>query len=142
MINIVYPDKTPALRSVDGRKEVFCLVRKRWIKLTPEEWVRQNFIHYLVYTLGYPLALISVERNSGGEVYGRFDIVVFRNDRPFMLVECKEMKVPLTTSVISQVLGYNIPVKSSIIVITNGNHTYAWQVIPGGTKELAELPVW
>ncbi len=142
MVNLKFPDQNPPLRNVSGRKQVFCVVRKRWVALTPEEWVRQNFILYLLHVLQYPLSLISVERQTGGEVFGRFDVVVFKDSRPFMLVECKEMKVNLTESVISQVLAYNVPIQASVIVITNGKECYAWMVDNGTFKELTDLPTW
>lgn len=96
--------------------------------LTPEEWVRQNFLLYLTETLSYPASLIAVEKQLMlGDVKKRFDIVVYGKDmKPFMIVECKEMNVPLTESVLQQVLRYNINIQAEYLIITNGSHCFAY----------------
>lgn len=129
MIKIEFPEKRPAVKMVNGEEKIFCLIRKKWLKITPEEWVRQNFILYLNLILGYPLSLVSVEKKvEVGELQRRFDIVVYNRDYlPFMLIECKEMNVPLSEKVMQQVLAYNNTIHASFIVITNGLHCMAVQ---------------
>src|SRR5699024_10590238 len=96
------------------------------------EWVRQNFMQYLVTVMRYPSSLVAVEREIIlGDVKKRFDLVVFREAKPWMVVECKEMKVPLSEAVIRQVLNYNIKLQVQFIVITNGTETFALEVHNG-----------
>ena len=143
MIRIIFPAEKPKVR-LDGEVEkVFCPVRKKWLKLTPEEWVRQNFILYLQNVLGYPLALIAVEKAIPvGELQKRFDIVVFNlQHRPFLLVECKEMNVPLSEVVLQQALGYNTQIKAAVVVVTNGLHCAAVKSENGKPVWLSELPL-
>lgn len=144
MIVINYPDPPFRIRQQNGTEEIFDPVRKKWIVLTPEEWVRQNFIQYLVAEKKYPLSLIGVEKEIQlGELKKRFDILVFNPDhQPWMMIECKAMDVKLDESVLQQVLRYNLGVPVSFIVITNGNNTMAWQKEVTGLREILQLPAW
>ena len=123
MIKIEYPDIKPAVKKENGNEIIFCAIRKRWFKITPEEWVRQNFLLYLIHVLKYPASLIAVEKQLiTAEVKKRFDIVVYKDAVPFMIVECKEMNVPLSESAIRQVLNYNVSIQAKIMVVTNGSY--------------------
>lgn len=128
-MQIIYPDKKPKINVSNSREEVFCMIRKKWIALTPEEWVRQNFLLYLTETLKYSASLIAVEKQLVlSEVKKRFDIVVYDNyAQPLILVECKEMNENLTNSVMFQALNYFKAIQSRFLVITNGNHTIAYE---------------
>ena len=140
MLNVKYPEKKPSVSLRDGVEKIFCVSRKKWVVLTPEEWVRQNFILYLSEILHYPISLMAVEKQiKVGELTKRFDIVIFKDSVPFILIECKEMNVPLTTSVLHQVLNYNIGVQSRFIVVTNGNQSYAFENAESGFIEVHEL---
>lgn len=144
MIKIQYPEKQPSIRTDKGIESIFCIVRKRWVLITPEEWVRQNFLLYLVEVLQFPTSLIAVEKKiSIGDVTKRFDIVVYDNNaRAVMLVECKEMSVQLSEKVLQQVLRYNINVNADWLVITNGSYCFAFEK-KASSFELAEnLPVF
>jgi len=123
-------------------EHIFDEFRKRWFVLTPEEWVRQNFLHYLTQTLHYPASLIAIEKEILlGEMKKRFDIVIYGNDsKPLLVVECKEMNVPLGKSVLEQVLRYNIKLQVQFIVITNGSHCLGFENIMGKLKELSAIP--
>ena len=103
---------------------VFCIIRKRWVQLTPEEWVRQNFLLYLTESLVYPASLIAVEKQlTLGELTKRFDAVVYdKQSNPFMIIECKEMNVPLSEKVLQQVLRYNMQLQATYLVVTNGSY--------------------
>ena len=75
---------------------IFDEYRKQWLHTYTEEWVRQNFLQYLVQVKRYPASLIAVEKEIYlGDLKKRFDIVVYKESKPWMIVECKEMKVPL-----------------------------------------------
>ena len=144
MIRIEYPDRHPSIRNENTGEEVFCICRKRWVKLTPEEWVRQNFLLYLSNVLGYPLKLTAVEKLVVvGELRKRFDIVVYNSDaQPKMLVECKEMNVPLTDKTMIQLLSYNSVIKAAVLVVTNGSYCIAFENSNGVVKEMEKLPAY
>lgn len=141
MIKIVYPDKKPSIKAEGAKETIFCIIRKRWMQLTPEEWVRQNTLLYLIETLHYPASLISVEKKIQlGDLSKRFDIVVYKNDQPFVLIECKEMKVPISQKTLDQVLRYNINLRATSFIITNGNTCYGFTVDAGVLKALDSFP--
>jgi hypothetical protein len=133
MLAIQFPDKKPQLKKEKGRELIFCIIRKRWVLLTPEEWVRQNFLLYLTEILYYPQAVIAVEKKIKiAEVERRFDIVVYdKNAHPFIIVECKEMTVQLSQEVLMQVLRYNVSVNARFLIITNGSYSYGFEIDEG-----------
>ncbi|WP_301922353.1 type I restriction enzyme HsdR N-terminal domain-containing protein [Ferruginibacter sp.] len=142
MIKIAYPAYQPKIKQGPGKEMIFDEVRKQWVLLTPEEWVRQNFLQYLIQVKKYPAALIAVEKEIYlGDVKKRFDIVVYdKNTQPWMLVECKEMNVALNNIVLSQALRYNINLKVPYLVITNGMYGYAFTLKNQELEEINILP--
>ena len=142
MIKIAYPPYQPKIKKEQSIELIFDEVRKRWVALTPEEWVRQNFLQYLTKIKLYPAALIAVEKEIAlGELKKRFDIVVYDKDsKPWMIVECKEMNVALDQQVLDQVLRYNIPMQVPYLVITNGSYCFAFENKGGQLIELNLLP--
>jgi hypothetical protein len=142
MIKINYPSYQPKIRKEQDREFIFDEFRKQWVLLTPEEWVRQNFLQYLIHGKKYPATLIAVEKEIQlGELTKRFDIVVYdRNTNPWMIIECKEMGVNLTVPVLNQALRYNISLDVPFIVITNGSHCYGFSGNKGQLNELTDLP--
>lgn len=144
MIKIEYPPYKPKIKEEAGHEFIFDGIRKKWVALTPEEWVRQNFLQYLLLVKNYPAALIAVEKEIMlGDVKKRYDIVVFdKNSSPFMLIECKEMGVRLSEDVLNQVLSYNIAMQVPCLVITNGTHCMAFNCAGGKLSEVRELPLF
>ncbi len=145
MIRIEFPDRRPSIRDENGVEEIFCICRKRWVRLTPEEWVRQNFLLYLAEVLHYPLTLTAVEKLvQVGELRKRFDIVVYNVDaQPKLLVECKEMNVPLSDKTMMQLLSYNSTIGATILVITNGSYCLAFRASgEGKMEEIDNLPFY
>lgn len=142
MIKIIYPDKKPSIKKEGEKELVFCIIRKRWILLTPEEWVRQNFLQYLIEILIYPASLIAVEKQLMlGDVKKRFDIVVYDKDtKPFMIIECKEMNVPLSGSVLQQVLRYNTNIQARYLIITNGSYCVGFEKMSDRFEEINAMP--
>lgn len=106
----------------NGRDEIFDPVRKKFVALTPEEWVRQHVIHYLSGHLGYPLSLVAVEAPLTYHTRKkRSDIVVFsRTGKPVMIVECKAPDVAISQSVFEQAAMYNMGFRVKYLVLTNG----------------------
>lgn len=148
MIYIEYPAYQPKIKGEAGpqgsaKKEfIFDEIRKKWMVLTPEEWVRQHFLQYLIQVKKYPASLIAVEKEIKlGDLKKRFDIVVYDNNtRPWMIVECKEMNVPLDKKVLDQVLRYNISMQVPYLVITNGNYCMAMSLKDKTMTSLESLP--
>jgi hypothetical protein len=143
MIMVQYPEPQFRMKNENGRQYIFDSIRKIWLLLTEEEWVRQNFVNYLITQLNYPSTIIAIEKEiSLNDLKKRFDILVYDEEhKPWMLVECKEPKVNLSEDVLQQVLRYNISVPVKYIVITNGNITVAWKK-ENELKLLTELPEW
>lgn len=118
------------LRETDGRREVFDMVRNRFVALTPEEWVRQHFIQYLHEVLLYPVELMQVEGSiSLNGMTRRCDIVVYDEDvKPLIIVECKKETVPLSQKVIDQACRYNLVLQVPFLCITNGKQQLCCKV--------------
>jgi len=110
------------IKEVAGKLSIFDALRKKFLILTPEEWVRQHIIFYLVNHKGYPKTLISLERGlKYNTLQKRFDLLVMdRSGNPFMLVECKAPEVKLTQLTVEQVSIYNKTIGAPYMVITNG----------------------
>ena len=142
MISIEYPPPDFKIKTEGNNELIFDALRKKWLLLTPEEWVRQNFIQYLVQVMKYPSALIALEKKIQlGELTKRFDILIYDPDhKPWMMVECKGSEIKLSDETLQQVLRYNISVPVKYIVITNGNLTYGWEKKNNGLSNLNELP--
>jgi hypothetical protein len=142
MIKIEYPAYQPKIKEESGKAFIFDETRKRWIMLTPEEWVRQNFLQYLLQVQKYPAPLIAVEKEIElADIKKRFDIVVYsRSHHPWMIVECKEMNVALDKKVLDQALRYNISLQVPYIVITNGSYCHAFENKKGRLAEISLLP--
>ena len=129
LIKIEFPKDSVSLRINNHQKEIFCGIRKSWLALTPEEWVRQHFIQFLINS-GYPNALIAVEKKISlpNHLTKRCDIVVYnRNMTPQMIIECKRMDIPLSEKVLQQVLTYHIPLQPPYLMITNGLFTMGFR---------------
>jgi len=143
MIVVQYPEPQFRIKNDNGKQYIFDTIRKVWLVLTEEEWVRQNFVNYLVTELKYPSTVIALEKEiSLNDLKKRFDILVYNSEyKPWMLVECKEPEVNLSDEVLQQVLRYNISVPVEYIVITNGKTTIGWKK-DSGLNLLGEMPQW
>ncbi|KAA2241455.1 type I restriction enzyme HsdR N-terminal domain-containing protein [Chitinophaga agrisoli] len=146
MIAIEFPAPDFKLVREDNKELIFDQYRKKYVTLTPEEWVRQNFLNYLVKSLRYPSVLIGIEKEIYlGELKKRCDIVVYnRQMQPWMIVECKEMNVPLTLLTVEQIVRYHMVLRAVYLVITNGVNTYCCWYAP--EKEqwefVTDIPVY
>jgi len=122
MNNLIFPPANLTLSSEQDKTLVLDIIRKKSVVLTPEEWVRQHLIHYLIYTKKYPRALIAVEdglRYAG--LRKRSDVVVYdRKGGVFILIECKSPRVKMYQKSMEQLSVYNQHYKSSYIALTNG----------------------
>ena len=142
MIKIEFPKEQPKLRKNTRNNEIFDVIRKKWLVLTPEEWVRQNILLYLLIEKKFPSSLISVEKEIQlGELKKRYDIVVFdRKTLPWMIIECKEMNVSLSEKTMEQILRYHISIPADYLIITNGSHCFGFEKREGIFEEISVFP--
>lgn len=141
MIEIKYPSYPFKIKPLDGKDQLFDPFRKAWILLTPEEWVRQNFLQYLVQVCNYPSALIAVEKTIQlGELQKRFDILVYKNETPWMIIECKEANVPITEKTFQQILQYQQVLAANYLIMTNGHTTIGAEIKEGKLFPLECFP--
>ena len=133
-----------SLKVIDGQVKVLDIIRKQYVAFTPEEYVRQTLIHYLITEKKYPKNLISLEHEFklNGQKK-RADIVVYnRQSKPVMIIECKAPKVKITQDAVNQVATYNIHYKVKYLLVTNGTDFYFFAVNreSGETKSLKVIP--
>lgn len=141
MIQIPYPLHPFRIRETEGKEWIFDELRKQWVRLSPEEWVRQNILQYFLQVMNIPASLIAVEREIKiGELRKRFDILVYKSASPWLMVECKEMNVPIDEAVLKQVLHYNTGIQVPYVMVTNGNISYAFEINEQGIHTLEKLP--
>ena len=134
-----FPRPTLVARKGEKHDEVLCLVRKKWVALEPEEWVRQHLIYHLSENLGYPMGLMAVEHTLIlNDVAKRADLVCFNKDRnPVLLAECKAPSIALSQKTLDQAARYNLVLKVPTLLLTNGLKHYAVATDP--TKTIAVL---
>ena len=133
------------IRESDCHREVFDPVRRRYVALTPEEWVRQQTVFFLRDDKGYPLQLMQVEGAiTLNGMTKRCDIVVYdSNVRPLMIVECKKESVPLTQKVIDQACRYNLVLKVPYLLLTNGKQQLCLKVdVEAQRLKQIRIPSW
>lgn len=121
-LQLKYPSFQVKVKNNHGQTKIFDPIRKKWFVLTPEEWVRQHVLNYLIEVKKYPASLISVEKEiSLNGLKKRYDIVIYKKDlNPFLIVECKAPFVNLDITTIEQAQRYNLIVKGNYLMITNG----------------------
>ena len=125
---------------IDNKQYVFCDWRRKFVRLTPEEWVRQQFLHRLVEELNYPAARIGVEVPLTDK---RADAIVYRPDlTPFILIEFKADTVPLTQTVLDQIVVYNRQLHVPYLILHNGLQTIVVQVEKNNIVYLDNIPSW
>lgn len=123
---------------------IFCLIRKKWMVLTPEEWVRQHFINLLISHLNYPKGMIRLEHSiTYFKNLKRSDIIVLdREGGVFLVVECKAPGVALDQKVVNQVSIYNKELDSKYLAITNGMKHFIWKKGEKAFTQIKEFPVY
>jgi len=125
------PDYSFRITGKEGSEMIFDPIRKKFVRLTPEEWVRQNFVQYLIHEGKYPPGLIEIEVmfRLHGKLVKRIDVRVRdRTGNPVMLVECKSYTVPVNDQKVKDQLGeYNMHFSVPYVIITNGLEHYAFR---------------
>src|SRR3989339_1264565 len=130
MIPLNYPQYQFRLEETDGKIKIFDELRKLWLILTPEEWVRQHVVKYLIQEKKYPASLIAIEAGiEVNKLKKRCDIVVFDNTgTPKMIVECKAPEIKITQKVFDQIASYNMKLKVDFLLITNGLKNFCCEI--------------
>jgi len=125
MEKLNFPTYNFKLKKNNNKTYIVDEIRKKWIFLSPEEWVRQNFVMY-IKSKGYPLSLMNIEKGfSVNGVSKRYDIVVFNQiGKVNILVECKSFKQKILNNHFDQIMRYNIELKSTYLVVSNGINHY------------------
>lgn len=125
--NLNLPAYSYRIEQRRGKLAIFDPIRKKFIILTPEEWVRQHFINYMISQLGYPASLIRVESGTQyNQRAKRTDVLVYdQHLKPLVLVECKAAHVPINQATFDQASVYNKTLKARVVICTNGMVHYA-----------------
>ncbi|UJP64773.1 type I restriction enzyme HsdR N-terminal domain-containing protein [Mongoliitalea daihaiensis] len=139
-----FPEFSFDLKNVEGKIHIYDQLRKKYLVLTPEEWVRQHMIQYLIQFKNYPKSLISLEK---GLIYNslnkRFDLLTFnQKGEPLLLIECKAPEVQLNKKTVNQVTVYNQTIQAEIIGISNGKQHFFYRLNKevNNYQQLTDLP--
>ena len=126
MIQLTLPPYQIRVKETHGRKQIFDILRRKYVALTPEEWVRQHFIHYLIEHKNYPASLLANEVSLQiGEKRMRADSVLYDNQlHPRIIIEYKAPNITLTQKVFDQITVYNLLLHVDYLIVSNGMTTY------------------
>ena len=146
MLRLNLPSKEFKIKESDGKLAIFDDIRKKYVALTPEEWVRQNFIHYLISDKNYPKSLIANEISIKlNNTVKRCDSVIYdRLLNPLVIVEYKAPEVEITQAVFDQISRYNIVFKVPFLIVSNGLSHYCCHIDYNLNKStfLTEIPLY
>ena len=141
MILVEFPSYDFKVKSTNGKEQIFDPCRKKWVALTPEEWVRQNLLQYLIQVCKYPIELIAIEKTIQlGALNKRFDILVYHGTTPWMIIECKEANTPLSEKTILQLLQYQQVLDAKYLIASNGQQTIGAEIKMGNLHMLHQFP--
>jgi hypothetical protein len=143
MILVDFPSYDFKVQSIGGKDQIFDPCRKKWVVLTPEEWVRQNMLQYLIQVCKYPIELIAIEKTIQlGTLNKRFDILVYHEANPWMIIECKEAQTPLNEKTILQLLQYQQVLDATYLIASNGHQTIGAEIKMGNLHMLQKFPIY
>ncbi|WP_291870326.1 type I restriction enzyme HsdR N-terminal domain-containing protein [Maribacter sp.] len=127
MLPLEFKEYKFRFKNSENKVQIFDVVRKKFVQLQPEEWVRQHVVCFLMEEKNYPLSLINVEKQlTINKLKRRYDIVVFNTDGSIhILVECKAPQIKLTQKTFDQIARYNLQLNANYLMVTNGlEHLY------------------
>ena len=122
-----FPEFSFRFKNSENKVSIFDCIRKKFVILQPEEWVRQHCVLYLMEVKNYPISLINVEKElTINDLKKRYDIVIFNPDGSIhLIVECKAPKININQTTFDQIARYNTALNASYLMVTNGlNHYY------------------
>ena len=130
MFNLNLPPFSPRIKKEGTRTYIFDTIRRSWVVLTPEEWVRQHIINYLVIVKRFPASLIKIEKGHENDLgIRRTDAIAYnKSGLPLMVVECKATTVKLTQKTIEQIAHYNMVIKAPYLLVTNGIDHFGYHI--------------
>jgi hypothetical protein len=130
MQNLNFPSYNFRFKNSEDKVSIFDDIRKKFIILTPEEWVRQHIVQFLLQEKKYPKSYINVEKLiKVNDLNKRYDIVVFKpNGELFLLIECKSPDVKITQETFDQIARYNLKINAQFLMVTNGLNHYFCQM--------------
>lgn len=144
MQKLNFPNYSFRFKNSENKVSIFDEIRKKFILLTPEEWVRQHVVQFLLQDKKYPKSYINVEKLIKiNDLSKRYDVVVFQpNGEIFLLIECKAPEVPISQQTFDQIARYNLVLKAKYLMVTNGLNHYFCQMDFENEKYvfLKELP--
>ena len=144
MQKLNFPAYTFRFKNSENKVAIFDVIRKKFIILTPEEWVRQHTVQFLLEEKKYPKSYINVEKLiKVNDISKRYDVAVFKpNGELFLLIECKAPEVPISQDTFDQIARYNLKLKAEYLMVTNGLNHYFCQMDFENEKYvfLKELP--
>ena len=126
MLKLNFPVFDFRIKNNENKTLIFDIIRKKFVVLTPEEWVRQHVVHHLIFEKGFSAALINVEKQLKiNQTVKRYDVVVFNSDGSiYLLIECKAPNLHITQEVFDQIARYNLVTRAHYLMVTNGIHHY------------------
>ena len=130
MLQLEFPNYTFKIKNNGNGDYIFDEIRKKYIKLTKEEWVRQNCVKFLINEKNFPSVLINIEKTIKiNKLSKRYDIVVYRPDGGIkLLVECKSPEIKINQKTFDQIAVYNMNLKSEQLMVTNGLEHYYYKI--------------
>jgi hypothetical protein len=142
MYPIVFPNSEIKLKEENGQTYIFDLIRKKYLVLTPEEWVRQHLVLLLKDTYGYPKGMFRLEKGHRyNELKKRTDVMIFNAEgKVHLLAECKAHSEPINQKTLEQVMNYNLNYHANIVLITNGLKLFCFERKEGNYKQVADIP--
>ena len=146
MQKLNFPTYSFRFKNSENKVSIFDEIRKKFILLTPEEWVRQHVVQFLLQDKKYPKSYINVEKLIKiNDLSKRYDVVVFQpNGEIFLLIECKAPEVPISQQTFDQIARYNLVLKAKYLMVTNGlNHYFCQMDFENEKYEfLKEVPIY
>jgi hypothetical protein len=126
MLQLNFPAYEFRFKNSENKVQIFDVIRKKFVVLQPEEWVRQHLVHYLISEKKYPSSLINVEKQlTVNGLKKRYDIVVFNSDGSIeILVECKAPKIAINQITFNQIAQYNMNLNANYLMVSNGLEHY------------------
>ena len=138
MIQLTLPPYQIRVKETHGRKQIFDILRRKYVALTPEEWVRQHFVHFLINHKGYPATLLANEvKLNVGDKKLRADTVLYsRQLKPQVIIEYKAPQIEITQKVFDQIMVYNMLLHVDYLIVSNGIKHYCCKIDYNNQKYL------
>ena len=146
MHSLNFPEYTFRFKNSENKTAVFDVLRKKFVHLTPEEWVRQHVVRFLLKEKKMPQSLLNVEKQLKiHNLVKRYDVLAYNPDGSIhLVVECKAASVPVTQETFDQIARYNLALRATYLMVTNGLNHYFCQLDYEQEKYhfLSDIPVW